>query len=140
MPLVRISVYEGTTKDHRQAIASEVYRAMREAIGIPEGDLFVVVTAHSAEEFVVDRTFMGMQRTDRFTLIHIFLSEGRTIEQKQLLFDRIACGLRDGVGISTDDVMTVLTENSLSDWSFGKGRAQYVLNPPAWARAVAAGD
>jgi hypothetical protein len=30
--------------------------------------------------------------------------------------------------------MIVLTEVGLDDWSFARGEAQYVLNPPAWAR------
>jgi len=31
-----------------------------------------------------------------------------------------------------------LTEVGLEDWSFGRGEAQYVLNPPAWAKKVPA--
>jgi 4-oxalocrotonate tautomerase len=31
-------------------------------------------------------------------------------------------------------VMIVLRGNELDDWSFGRGEAQYVLNPPAAAR------
>jgi hypothetical protein len=29
--------------------------------------------------------------------------------------------------------MTVLTEVGMDDWSFGRGEAQSVLRPPAWA-------
>jgi phenylpyruvate tautomerase PptA (4-oxalocrotonate tautomerase family) len=77
---------------------------------------------------------MGMNRSERFILIQIFLSQGRTLEQKQALYRRIAERIQDSIGVSTDDVMTVLTENTYVDWSFGKGEAQYVLNPPAWVR------
>jgi len=140
MPLVRIDVYESTPSAQREAIAAAVYEAMREAIGIPEGDRFIVVNAHNAEQLFVDRSFMGAARTERFVLVQIFLSRGRTVEQKQALFAFIAEKLRLAIGIAGDDVMTVLTENSLSDWSFGKGVAQYVSNPPAWASALAAGD
>jgi 4-oxalocrotonate tautomerase len=137
MPLVRISVYQSTPPSDRKAIADAVYEAMRETIGIPEGDKFIVVTAHPAEELHIDPTFMGMNRTERFILVQIFLSQGRTVEQKQALYKRVAERLHSATGVSTEDVMTVLTENTYRDWSFGKGEAQFVLNPPAWVRKAA---
>jgi 4-oxalocrotonate tautomerase len=140
MPLVRIAVGPSTPSAERKAIAGVVYEAMRETIGIPEGDRFVLVSTHGAEEMFIDPNFMGMHRSDRFILVHILLGQGRTIEQKQALFARIAAKLHEAVGVSTDDVMTVLTENTFADWSFGKGEAQFVLNPPAWARKPAAGN
>jgi phenylpyruvate tautomerase PptA (4-oxalocrotonate tautomerase family) len=77
---------------------------------------------------------MGMQRSAEFVLIQIFLSRGRTTEVKQALYRRIAELLALSPGIRPDDVMIVLTEVGLDDWSFGRGEAQYVLNPPEWAR------
>lgn len=140
MPFVRISVYQSTPPSDRKAIADAVYEAMRETIGIPEGDKFIIVTAHSPEELHIDPTFQGMQRTQRFILAQIFLSQGRTVEQKQALYKRIAERLHDAVGVSTDDVMIVLTENTFRDWSFGKGEAQFVLNPPAWVPKAGEGN
>jgi 4-oxalocrotonate tautomerase len=137
MPLVRISVYQSTAPADRKAVADAVYEAMRETIGIPEGDKFIIVTAHPEEELHIDPSFMGMKRTKRFILTQIFLSQGRTVEQKQALYKRVAERLHSAVGVSTEDVMTVLTENTYRDWSFGKGEAQFVLNPPAWVRKAA---
>lgn len=140
MPLVRISVYQSTQGHQRKAIANAVYEAMRETIGIPPGDRFLVVTAHGEEELFVDPGFMGMNRSERFVLVHIFLSQGRTVEQKQALYAAVAKRLREAIGIEGDDVMTVLTENSFVDWSFGKGKAQFVLNPPSWVRTQVEGN
>lgn len=138
MPFVRISVYQSTPPSDRKAIADAVYEAMRETISIPEGDKFILVTAHPVEELHIDPTFMGMNRTERFILAQIFLSQGRTVGQKQALYKRIAERLRDATGVADDDVMTVLTENTFADWSFGKGEAQFVLNPPTWVRKATA--
>jgi phenylpyruvate tautomerase PptA (4-oxalocrotonate tautomerase family) len=140
MPLVRISVYQSTPLADRKAIADAVYESMRETIGIPEGDRFILVTAHSSEELSIDPSYMAMNRSERFVLVHIFLSTGRTVEQKQALYHRIATRTSEAIGISTDDVMTVLTENTYLDWSFGKGEAQYVSNPPAWVPRLAGGN
>ena len=111
------------------------YEAMRQTIGIPEGDRFIVVSSPSEDEFFVDPGFVGMKRTDRFVLVQIFLGKGRTIEQKQALFAAIASGLHEAIGVDGDNVMTVLSENSHVDWSFGKGQAQFNLNPPSWVHA-----
>lgn len=134
MPFVRISVDQSTSAVTRRAIASAVYEAMRATIGIPEGDRFIVLSAHGADEWFIDPNFQGMNRSDRFTLVHITLSRGRGVEQKQALYARVAEFLGTAAEIPADDVMIVLTENSIEDWSFGQGKAQFVLNPPAWVR------
>ena len=131
MPLVCIEVYHATPPMQRAEIANEVYEAMRETIGVPDNDRFIVVTAHGADELFIDPGYLGMQRTERFVLVQIFLSKGRAVEQKQALYAQIAERLRKVVGIAPDDVMIALTENSHVDWSFGKGEAQYVLSPPS---------
>lgn len=77
---------------------------------------------------------MGMKRSQDFVLIQIFLSGGRTVEAKQALYRSSTQRLVKSPGVRPDDVMTVLTEVGLEDWSFGCGEAQYVLNPPAWAK------
>ena len=140
MPLVRIFTHLCAASADRKKISDCVYEAMRETIGIPEGDRFIIATSHGQEEIFVDPHYMGMNRTERFILVQIFLSKGRTVEQKQSLFRSVANRIHSAVGVSPDDVMTVLTENSYVDWSFGKGEAQYVLNPPAWAPKAAKGN
>jgi 4-oxalocrotonate tautomerase len=133
MPLVRISLQAGKPDSYRAAIGNQVYEAMRETLGIPDGDRFQIITEHRAEQLIADPNFMGMKRSANFVLIQIFLSRGRTTEAKQALYQRIAARLHTSPGIPTDDVMVVLTEVGLDDWSFGRGEAQYVLHPPAWA-------
>jgi len=134
MPLVRISVGEAVASEKRRLLAEAVYDAMRATIGIPEGDKFVVLTAHAEQELIADPHFMGMQRTNEFAVVHITLRRGRTTEKKQALYREIAKLFEERAGIAPDNVMIVLTENDLDDWSFGRGEAQYVLNPPAVAR------
>src|SRR5215467_14073245 len=134
MPLVRISLQSGKPPSYRVAISNQVYEAMRETLSIPDGDRFQIITEHNQGRLVADSHFMGMERSEGgFVLIQIFLSRGRSTEAKQALYRRIAERLAASPGIRPDDVMIVLTEVGLEDWSFGRGEAQYVLNPPAWA-------
>ncbi|NYF78924.1 tautomerase family protein [Granulicella arctica] len=130
MPLVRISVYESMAAERRQAIAASIYDAMRATIGIPENDRFIVLSAHPQEELIVDRSFMRVHRTDDFVLIHVTLRRGRSVETKQSFYKEVARLLQERAKIDPDNVMIVLTENELADWSFGRGEAQYILNPP----------
>ena len=134
MPLVRISLQARKPESFRAAISEQVYEAMRETLNIPEGDHFQVITEHSEGTLIADPNFMGMKRSADFVLIQIFLSRGRSTEAKQALYRAIASRLAKSPGIRPDDVMTVMTEVGLDDWSFGRGEAQYVLNPPAWAK------
>jgi 4-oxalocrotonate tautomerase len=134
MPLVRISLPAGKAAGYVSEISNQVYQAMRETLDIPEGDRFQVITEHSSATLVADPSFMGISRTADFVLIQIFLSRGRTTETKQALYRTVALRLATSPGIRPEDVMILLTEVGLDDWSFGRGEAQYVLNPPAWAK------
>jgi 4-oxalocrotonate tautomerase len=134
MPLVRISLQAGKPDSYRTAIGNQVYEAMRETLNIPDGDRFQIITEHSRGQLAFDPQFMGMERSpEGFVVIQIFLTRGRTTEAKQALYRSIVEKLSVSPGIQPDDVMIVLTEVGLDDWSFGRGEAQYVLHPPAWA-------
>jgi 4-oxalocrotonate tautomerase len=133
MPLVRISVYDKTPAERRRTIAASVYEAMRATLGIPDGDRFIVLTGHSADDISVDPYFMDMRRTEDFVLIHVTLRSGRTVEVKQNFYREVARLLEQRAGIAPDNVMIVLSPNGLEDWSFGRGEAQYVVNRPVTA-------
>jgi phenylpyruvate tautomerase PptA (4-oxalocrotonate tautomerase family) len=130
MPLVRISVYNTMPEKKRGKLPQAVYEAMRETISIPENDLFVVLSAHLKGELIVSPNFMAMDRSGEFTLVHITLLRGGSEESKQALYRRIVQLAKEHAGVEPDDVMVVLTENGAADWSFGQGKAQYLLNSP----------
>ena len=130
MPLVRISVRDAMPITKRRLVADAVYDAMRATIGIPEGDRFIILSAHSQDELFVDPNFKDMKRTADFALIHITLRRGRTVEAKQALFAEIASLLAERAAIAPDNTMIVLAENDAADWSFGRGEAQLVLQQP----------
>ena len=112
--------------EKRKQLPQIVYDAMRASINIPENDLFVAIHTHGEGELVADAHFMGMQRTGNFIIVSITMRRGRTVEMKQKLYQEIARLAQERIGTAPDDVMIVLAENGLEDWSFGKGVAQYV--------------
>jgi 4-oxalocrotonate tautomerase len=126
MPLVRIELRRGKPAEYRQAVADGIYEAMRETLQVPEYDRFEVVSEHDPENFIYDRHYLGIERSDELVIVQIALRRGRTTEAKQALYRRIAERLREAPGIRPEDVFVTLVENGLDDWSFGNGLAQYV--------------
>ena len=59
--------------------------------------------------------------------MQVFLSSGRTTEQKKAFYARAANLLAAEAMVRPEDVTVVLTENTREDWSFGQGVAQYFI-------------
>jgi phenylpyruvate tautomerase PptA (4-oxalocrotonate tautomerase family) len=125
MPLVRISLRRGKTPAYKLAIMNEVYEAMREAFDVPENDRFMTVSEHGAEEFAVDRHYLGIERSDDVVIIQITANNTRTTEKKKALYRRIADRLAVSPGVRREDVFINLVEVAKENWSFGNGEAQY---------------
>lgn len=133
MPLVRIDLSATRPPAVRRAIADGVHRALVDAIGIPAGDRFQVVTPHDPEELVFDPNYLDIARRD-VVCVQITLVAGRPRELKLELYRQIAANLTDA-GVRSEDVFVTLVENSIDNWSVGNGRAQLVdLGTVAGAR------
>lgn len=125
MPLVRISLREGTSADYRRAIADGVHCAMVETINVPVADRFQVVTEHHPEGVIYNPSYLGIQRTDEVVFVQITLNAGRSTEQKRALYARIAELLAENPGVRPQNVLVNLVEVARENWSFGEGKAQY---------------
>lgn len=126
MPLVRISIPSGKSAAYARGVADGVHEAMRATIDVPEADRFQIITEHMPGSLIIDPTFLGVERGADALIVQITLRAGRTIDQKKALYRAVAENLHARLGIRKQDVMIVLSENALIDWSFGNGEAQYV--------------
>ena len=126
MPLVRISLRQGTSLEYRKAIGDGIHRAMIESLAVPPDDHFQVITEHPPEGLIYDPQYLGIQRSDRVVFVQITLSTGRKPQQKRKLFKRIAELLQESPGLRPQDVLINLVEVSWENWSFGNGAAQYM--------------
>lgn len=124
MPLVRISLPQGTPPDVRNTIGECVHDAMVETINVPPADRFQVITEHAAGELVVDPTYLGIARGPVAIIVQITMRAGRTPTQKRALYAAVVRHLHERIGHRPEDVMICLVENELIDWSFGNGEAQ----------------
>jgi phenylpyruvate tautomerase PptA (4-oxalocrotonate tautomerase family) len=91
-------------------------------LGIPDDDFFQMVCEYQPGDFLFDRSFLGVQRSDRVVVIRITLRRGRSDAMKRDLYARIAANLARDADIRPHDVFVYLVENDFSDWSVGGGR------------------
>jgi 4-oxalocrotonate tautomerase len=129
MPLVRIDLIEGRSESQVAAIGAGVQRALVEHMNVPERDRFQVITEHAPGRFVYDKAYLGVERTDGIVFIQVMLSKGRTTEQKQAFYAKVAALLARDAGVRPEDVAICLSESTREDWSFGHGVAQYLVMP-----------
>lgn len=125
MPLTRIALRRGKSAAFRQAIADQVYEAMRETFDVPDEDRFVIIAEHDADDFSYSRRYLGIERSDDLIVIQITANDTRTTEKKRALYRSIARRLATTPGIRPQDVLINLVEVAKENWSFGDGEAQY---------------
>ncbi|MHC8407681.1 tautomerase family protein [Pseudomonas sp. TMB3-21] len=127
MPLVRVSIKQQEDPTYAKRIGQLIYAAMHSAINVPESDNFQILSEHDEQHFIYDPQYLGISRTDNLVIIQITLSEGRTVDQKKLLYKTIAESLNAQLAIRLEDVFINLVEVKKENWSFGNGIAQYAL-------------
>ena len=125
MPLTHISLRTGKPETYRQAIFDSLYRAMHETFNVPEDNQFMTIREHDAANFRYGASFLGIARSDDLVFIQITANNTRTVEQKKVLFCRIAELLGKSPGIRPEDVFISLVEVEKENWSLGLGLAQY---------------
>jgi phenylpyruvate tautomerase PptA (4-oxalocrotonate tautomerase family) len=125
MPLVRIDIKRNSDPSYAKRLGKVVYDSMKAAINVPDQDNFQILAEHDDEHFIYDPSYLGVKRTDGLVFIQITLNEGRSTDQKKLLYKTIAEGLCQEAGIRPEDVFINLVEVKKENWSFGNGVAQY---------------
>ena len=129
MPLVRIDlIREQHPENAVAAIGDAVQAALVETMNVPQRDRFQVITEHARNRFIYNASYLGVERSDGIVFVQVFLSKGRTTEQKQAFYAGVARRLASA-GLRPEDLAISLVESTREDWSFGNGIAQYVVLP-----------
>jgi phenylpyruvate tautomerase PptA (4-oxalocrotonate tautomerase family) len=125
MPLIIIDVLRGHDEDYLSSLLDGVHDAMVEAFDVPVTDRYQILNQHEPYEMRMLDTGLGYTRGDNLTVIRV-VSKTRSQDAKQRLYKLVVSTLGDRLGISGDDVILSVTENTDADWSFGQGRAQFL--------------
>jgi len=129
MPFVRIDLIKGRAEAEIAAISQAVHQAMVECLNVPARDQFQIINEHAPDRLLFSRDYLGIERGPGIVLVQVFLSSGRSTQQKQAFYARAASLMGQNAGVRAEDVTLSLTENTREDWSFGLGRAQYLELP-----------
>ncbi len=126
MPYVQITLLQGKSPDYVSAIVDSVHQALVEEFKIPEQDKFQVVREVEPHQLIFPESYLGISHTDNILYIHITAKEGRTTDMKKRLYAKIAALVNERTDLPVDDIVIVLSENKVENWSFGRGSAQLI--------------
>ena len=124
MPLLHTSLRAGKPEAYRQAIFDGLYRAMRDALNVPEDDQFMTIAEHEPANFRYGSGY-GVARSADVVYIQITVFNTRSVEQKKALYRRTAELLGQNPGIRPENVFINVLESAKENWSVGHGVAQF---------------
>ncbi len=127
MPLVTISLSEAWSVEDQKSIADGVHDAIA-GVGFPQRDRFQKIHRLSKDQFLYDKRHpdLTQPRTEKFVLVEITISYGRSVEFKKDLLTRIIRNLENKPGIASHDVMVLFIETARENWAFAGGVQYYV--------------
>jgi phenylpyruvate tautomerase PptA (4-oxalocrotonate tautomerase family) len=122
MPLVTLTVLKPKSSAFKTTVLDAVHAALV-ASGVPVQDKFQRVLELAAEDFRFDPSYPDVktQRDERFALIEILWSVGRSVKVKKKFLDELMRTLA-AAGIDTENVMVCFKETSWENWAFAGGR------------------
>ena len=121
MPFTRVDLIQGKPPEYRATVAEVVYQGLVGILKAPEGDRFIVIGEHKADNFVYEPIFLGMKKTPDLIYIQVTTTVGNTVEQKLAFFRQMADELNRRLKVRREDVFTNLVFIKKEDWSFGNG-------------------
>ncbi|MGD8667045.1 MAG: tautomerase family protein, partial [Desulfobacterales bacterium] len=122
MPLVTINLSKAWSAENQKQIADGVHEAIV-GVGFPQTDRFQKIHRLSPDRFLYDERHPDLTepRSEKFVLIEITISFGRSVEFKKDLLTRIIRNLEQQPGISPRDIMVLFVETARENWAFAGG-------------------
>lgn len=125
MPWVTLTVCDTLPTPARHALLDAVHDALV-SVGVPQADRFQRVLALPPDAFVFDAHYpapdgSGPARDDRFAVVEILWSVGRSLKVKRQLLQHLQQQLRTR-GQDPEQLMLVFKETAWENWSFAGTR------------------
>ena len=125
MPLVRITLRRGRSREFLRDLSESIHAALVAEANVPADDKFHIIEEVDGDNLIAHPSYGGVQRSEGLVVIQITLNAGRTVEIKKNLYADIARRLQSTVDVRPDDVLISLVEVTKENWSFGNGVATY---------------
>lgn len=114
MPLVRIEMKKGKSKEYKKTLLDCVHGGLVEAFGIEEWDRFQRIIEIDKDDFET-----APEKTDDFMIIELAIFPGRSKEQKKMAIQLITAKLGEKLSIAPSDIFIVMSESPLENWGMG---------------------
>lgn len=125
MPLLKFDIIQGRSDEQLKALLDGTHQAMVEAFEVPASDRYQSVTQHRPGELILHDTGLGYTRSSNVVLLTV-ITRPRSQAQKIAFYRLLAERLQTNCDLSPGDLIVSLVENTDADWSFGRGRAQFL--------------
>jgi len=125
MPLIHIDAIEGRSEAEIQTLLDAAHRAMLSALHVPVRDRYQSYQEHRASHLIAQDTGLGIVRTNSLVIVSV-TSRERTQAMKEKFYAELCRELQESCAIDPSDVIVSIVTNSSADWSFGKGKAQFL--------------
>ncbi|MGF6902715.1 tautomerase family protein [Paraburkholderia phytofirmans] len=90
MPVFHAHIPKGRfSKEQKIAMGNALNLSLVEALNLPKGDRFIVLSEHAEDELFIDPTFMGMNRTPNAMIITVLVGAHRPASDKSALLAAI---------------------------------------------------
>ncbi|UYG17534.1 tautomerase family protein [Brachybacterium huguangmaarense] len=126
MPLIRLDMVRGRSPETKRRIADVCHGVMRDVFAAPEGDRYQIITEHEVGDIIAEDTGLGLERSSEGVLIVSVTQQGRSLAQKEAMYRALAERLDEAGLVRPEDLIVSVSANTLEDWSFGSGRAQFL--------------
>ena len=117
MPLVKIEILKGYSKEYKKAILDAVHDALVESIKIPDDDRFQRLYELEKENFE-----FPPNKSEHVTLIEITMFPGRSFDAKKALYQKLVDKLAKNPGIDGEDILIILYEPPMDNWALRGGK------------------
>ncbi len=124
MPFVRISLLKELPLDSKEKVSHAIHESLIQEFNIPENDYFHIIEELEAHQLKYPSSYLGISHSRSMVFVQIIAGAGRTVQQKERLYAGIAERISAGTSIRKEDIIIVLVENSVDNWSFGLGELQ----------------
>jgi 4-oxalocrotonate tautomerase family enzyme len=114
MPLVKIEIIKGHTKEYKKIFLNAVHDALELALGIPDWDRFQRI--YELESDCFER---NSEKTENFCIIELTIFPGRSKEIKGAIIKEITRLLEERLGIAPSDIFIVINDPPLENWGIG---------------------
>jgi len=111
MPLVRIEIIKGQSKEYKKTLLQSVHDGLVSALSIPDDDRNQRL--YELDECCYERS---PGKTEKFTFIELTLFPGRSTEMKKMTISEITRFLVERLHISPTDVFIIINEPQLENW------------------------